>query len=68
MGTDPESGAVVGPDASVHGVEGLFVVDASIMPDLPSANTNIPTIMLAEHIAARRARRDVGERRAAVTR
>ena len=45
---------MVGPDASVHGVEGLFVVDASIMPDLPSANTNIPTIMLAEHIAARR--------------
>ena len=54
MGLDPQAGAVVGPDGSVYGVDGLFVVDASIMPDVPSANTNIPTIMVAENVAARR--------------
>jgi choline dehydrogenase len=57
MGADPETGAVVGPDGAVHGVDRLSVVDASVMPDLPSANTNLPTIMLAEHVAARRRRR-----------
>jgi choline dehydrogenase len=54
MGLDPRSGAVVDPDGHVYGVAGLSVVDASILPDVPSANTNIPTIMLAEHLAARR--------------
>jgi choline dehydrogenase-like flavoprotein len=56
MGLDPAAGAVVGPDARVHGVAGLSVVDASILPDIPSANTNLPVIMAAEHVAA--ARRD----------
>jgi 5-(hydroxymethyl)furfural/furfural oxidase len=47
---DPE--AVVDPaTARVHHVGGLSVVDASIMPTLPRANTNIPTIMLAEKMA-----------------
>jgi choline dehydrogenase len=54
MGLDPAAGAVVDADARVHGVEGLSVVDASILPDIPSANTNIPVIMAAEHVAARR--------------
>ena len=63
MGLDPAAGAVVDPDARVHGVDGLSVVDASIVPEIPSANTNIPVIMVAEHVAARRmSRRD--ERRA----
>ncbi|MFF4010830.1 GMC family oxidoreductase [Streptomyces sp. NPDC001717] len=52
MGPDPEAGAVVDPTGRVHGVDGLWVVDASIMPDVPSANTHLPTLMLAERIAA----------------
>ena len=52
MGTRPEQGDVVSPHATVHGVEGLWVADASIMPDIPSANTNLPTIALAERVAS----------------
>jgi 5-(hydroxymethyl)furfural/furfural oxidase len=36
---------------AVHGVDHLHVVDASIMPSIPTANTNVPTIMLAKRIA-----------------
>jgi len=53
MGPDPAEGAVVDAAGSVHGVAGLYVVDASVMPDIPSANTHVPTIMVAEHVAAR---------------
>jgi len=37
----------------VHGIDGLMVVDASIMPGIPSAPTNLTTMMIAEHIANR---------------
>jgi choline dehydrogenase len=52
MGPDPDSGAVVDGRGNVHGVEGLVVADASVMPEIPAANTNVPTIMVAERIAA----------------
>jgi choline dehydrogenase len=52
MGGDPSAGAVVDRTCRVHGVSGLWVVDASVMPDIPSANTHLPTVMVAERAAA----------------
>jgi 5-(hydroxymethyl)furfural/furfural oxidase len=52
MGVAGDLDAVVDAAGRVRGFEGLRVVDASIMPTVPRANTNIPTIMLAEKISA----------------
>jgi choline dehydrogenase len=51
MGPEPEQGAVVDARGAVYGVPGLWVADASIMPVIPSGNTHLPTLMVAEHLA-----------------
>ena len=52
MGAEDDPGAVTDPSGRVYGVSGLRVCDASIMPAVPCANTNFPTIMVGEKIAA----------------
>lgn len=52
MGKKDDPKAVVDLKANVYGVEGLKVVDASIMPDVPSVATNVTTIAIAERVAS----------------
>jgi len=51
MGPSPDVGAVVDATGRVHGIEGLFVVDASIIPAAPSGFPHLVTIMLAERLS-----------------
>jgi choline dehydrogenase len=51
MGPDPRRGAVVDAGLRVHGVDGLFVADASIMPVIPRATTNLTSIAIGERAA-----------------
>lgn len=53
MGSPDDARSVVDPDCRVIGVDGLRVVDASIMPEIPRANTHLTTVMIAEHMAER---------------
>lgn len=51
MGPADNANTVVGSDLCVHGFDGLYVADASIMPTMPSANTYAATLMIAEKAA-----------------
>jgi choline dehydrogenase len=51
MGPSEDRFAVVDSAGRVHGIDGLFIADASIFPTTPRANTNLPTIGVAEMIA-----------------
>ena len=51
MGEANDPLAVTDSSGRVHGVSGLRVCDASVMPSIPCANTNLPTIMVAERMA-----------------
>jgi choline dehydrogenase-like flavoprotein len=53
MGADSDPTAVVDAWGKVRGIKALRVVDASILPEIPSVETNVTTIMLAERIAAK---------------
>jgi choline dehydrogenase len=53
MGAADDPRSVVDPDCRVLGVEGLRVIDGSIMPEVTRANTNLPIMTIAEHMAAR---------------
>jgi choline dehydrogenase len=52
MGPAADPMAVVDARLRVHGVRGLRVVDAGVMPTITSGNTNAPTLMIAERAAA----------------
>jgi choline dehydrogenase len=51
MGPASDPDAVVGSTGQVHGIDGLHVADASIMPAVTSGNTNMPTTVIGERIA-----------------
>ena len=51
MGPDGDPGAVVDQYCRVRGIEGLRVVDASVIPSIPRANTNLTCIMIGEKVA-----------------
>lgn len=52
MGDPHDDGAVVDPRGAVIGYDALVVCDASVIPDVPRANTHLPTVVIAERVAA----------------
>jgi 5-(hydroxymethyl)furfural/furfural oxidase len=52
MGDPRDNMTVVDPKGALIGIQNLYVCDASVMPELPRTNINLPTIMIAERIAA----------------
>ena len=53
MGAVSDPRTVVDSDCRVVGVEGLRVIDASVMPEVPRANTHLTAVMIGEHMAER---------------
>ena len=51
MGPDTDPMAVVSERLEVHGISGLYIADASIMPTITSGNTHAPAVMIAERLA-----------------
>jgi choline dehydrogenase len=51
MGDGDDANAVTDSRLRVRGVEGLYVADASVMPDIPRCNLNLPTLMIGERAA-----------------
>ena len=52
MGPADDPHAVVDANGRVHGLEGLYVADASVMPSVTSGNTNMPTAVIGERISS----------------
>jgi choline dehydrogenase len=52
MGPAGTSGVVVDKNGRVHGIENVHIGDASVMPTIPRANTNLPTLAVAHRVAA----------------
>ena len=53
MGAANDPRSVVDPDCRVIGIKGLRVIDASIMPEVPRANTHLTAVMIGERMAAK---------------
>jgi choline dehydrogenase len=52
MGPATDTMAVVSEKLEVHGVEHLYIADASVMPTITIGNTHAPTVMIAERLAS----------------
>lgn len=52
MGARPAEGAVVDSTGAVHGADSVWVADASVMPSMPAANTNLTTMVVGDRIAS----------------
>jgi choline dehydrogenase-like flavoprotein len=51
MGPAADRTAVVDSRGRIHGLDNAYVADASIMPEIPRANTNLPALVVAERVA-----------------